>query len=261
MSLLATPVPVWVSILFILTFPIVIFLIANTAKKAARQASLPEAKSTQIWWATVGFYLAYLSYTTLLSALGFFDKLTLPPRIFLFTTIPLLLFYVGFIYRTKLFRTLLEHASLESLIRIHTFRFVGLFFLINLWYDALPERFALIAGIGDIVTAALAIWVARQVEHRKPGSYRAVLIWNSIGLWDIMSVIVSGMLTANQAIAGNAEALRLNYIATNPFCWIPALAPATIIFLHIGIFKKLVIYKKELAAGTFVTWPSAKAAA
>jgi hypothetical protein len=260
MNLLNTPVPVWVSILFILTFPIVIFLIANTAKKAALQASMSEAKSNRLWWSIVGFYLAFLAYTTVLSALGFFDELTLPPRILLFTAIPLLLFYVGFMFRTKLYPTLLRHASLESLIRIHQFRFVGVFFLINLWYDALPQRFALVAGIGDILSALLAIWVARQVAQRRPGSYWAVLIWNCIGLLDIMSVIVTAMLTANQALAGNAEALRLNYISLNPFCWIGALAPATIIFLHVTIFKKLAVSRKQFTADTLVTRPSVAAA-
>lgn len=253
MHLLTASVPIWASILFILTFPAVIFLIANTARAAAARAGLPQGQRTRLWWGIVEFYTAFLTYTTGLSWSGTFDALTLPPPIFLYTTIPLLLIYFGYVFRTKLFRALLKNASLDSLIRIHLFRFVGVFFLINLYYEALPQRFALIAGIGDILTATLAIWVAREVAQRTRRSYRLALIWNIIGLWDIISVIISGLLTARQATMGHADALRLVNMANVPFCWIPALAPATIIFLHVGVFNKLKTYRNELAAGTLAT--------
>lgn len=247
MDFLTSSVPAWVSVLFMLTFPIIIFLIANAARQAAGNAGLPTDKTNRLWWGIVGFYVAFFAYTTIMSRLGFFDQLTLPPPIFLFTTIPLLVFYFGFVTRTNLYRTLLQNVPLETLIRIHVFRFVGVFFLINLWYDALPERFALVAGIGDVFTAASGLWVANAVAKRKPWSYRVALLWNIIGFWDIVSVIASGLLTAQQAQAGVADALRLANIADVPFCWIPAVAPATIIFLHMGIFRKLKIERNEKA--------------
>jgi hypothetical protein len=243
MNILPTSVPVWVSVAFILTFPIVILLIANVAKTAALNAGLGEPKAAKIRLTIIGFCAFYFIYVAIMSFTGIFQVNTLPPRIFLFTAIPLSIFYFGFVFRQKLYWTLLENAPLESLIRIHIFRLVGVFFLITYSYGALPKTFALVGGIGDIFAAVTAIFVANAVGKRTTYSHKLAFVWNIIGFWDIVNVIISALLTVKYSITDGTQGLI--EFGNFPFSWIPAFAPATIVFLHITIFKRLYGYKKS----------------
>ncbi len=237
MNLLTSSVPTWVSVSFILTFPLFFYLIANVAKQAAQNAGFDVLKTNKIHQSILVFGVIYLIYVSLMSFTGIFTVNALPPRILLFTSIPLLLFYFGFIFRTKTYWTLLENASLQSLIRVHIFRLVGVFFLISWVYGALPQTFAFIGGFGDIFAAVTAIFVANAVEKKKSYSAKLALVWNIIGFWDIVNVIVAAFIFSKIALAEGSKGI--SEFGAFPFCWIPAAAPATIIFLHISIFKKL----------------------
>lgn len=242
MNILTASVPAWVSISFIFSFSIVFFMIANTAKTAALKAGFDAQKASNIWKTVLGFCFIYIIYVSLMSFTGIFQVNALPPRILLFTAIPLLIFYFGVVFRSKIYWTLLENAALESLIRLHIFRFVGVFFILAYLYGALPKTFALVGGIGDIFAAVTAIFVANAVENRKTYAPKLALIWNIIGFWDIVNVVVSAIITTKYALEDGTKGVL--EMANFPFCWIAAFAPATIVFLHIGIFKKLKMIKK-----------------
>jgi quinol-cytochrome oxidoreductase complex cytochrome b subunit len=127
------------------------------------------------------------------------------------------------------------------LVRLHIFRLVGAFFIIGWFYEALPKSFALIGGIGDIFVALTAIFVAKLIDKKANKYKKITLIWNIIGFWDIVSVIVSAVYITKQSIETNTPGIL--EITKFPFCLIPAFAPATILFLHICIFKKLKMEK------------------
>jgi hypothetical protein len=57
----------------------------------------------------------------------------------------------------------------------------------------LPARFALPAGIGDILIAATAPWVARTADA--PNGRRRAIIWNILGLTDLVVAIALGVTT------------------------------------------------------------------
>ena len=124
------------------------------------------------------------------------------------------------------------------MVRLHTFRFVGVYFLIATYYDALPSHFAILAGLGDMATAFGAIFIAKAIEENKTWSRKATLIWNIFGFWDIISVIISAILTTRYSIQ-HPESQGIVEMAKFPFVWIPAFAPVVIIFMHIAIFKKM----------------------
>jgi hypothetical protein len=242
MNFLTTSVPTWVSISFILSFSITFFMIANVAKAAALKAGFESPKALNMGRIVLVFCFIYIIYVSLMSFTGIFQVNTLPPRILLFTAIPLLIFYFAVVFRSKIYWTLLENAPLESLIRIHIFRFVGVFFIIAYAYEALPKTFALVGGIGDIFAAVTAIFVANAVENKKTYAPKLALIWNIIGFWDIVNVIVTAIVTTKYAIENGTPGVI--EMANFPFCWIAAFAPATIVFLHISIFKKLKMMKQ-----------------
>jgi Co/Zn/Cd efflux system component len=126
-------------------------------------------------------------------------------------------------------------------VKIHVFRLVGVFFIVSWYYNILPKSFALIGGIGDIFAAITAIFVANLIEKKSKNYKKITLIWNIIGFWDIVSVITSAIYITKQAIDSNSQGIL--EMTKFPFCLIPAFAPATIIFLHICIFKKLKMEK------------------
>jgi len=173
----------------------------------------------------------------LVSLTGFFAVNVIPPRIILLTAVPLFLFYLLYVQRTDWFKTAFANIKLEQLVFIHLFRFVGVFFLLVYFYDALPKEFAFIGGFGDIISALLVIPVVAALRKGWTYAKQLTLLWNIIGLIDIISVIVTATIITQQAIeSGLAGAQQFGAF---PFSWIPAFAPATIIFLHLLVFRKL----------------------
>jgi hypothetical protein len=230
-------IPAWISLLFLPAFPITIYVIAQIIKRGGIDAGIPHKQVNNIQLGIWGFFIIYFAYTFVLSITGLLSENTLPPRVLLFTAIPLLIFLLGFIYNQPLYWKILDKIPLASLIKIHIFRFVGAFFLISVYYKVLPAQFALLAGFGDIATAIGAVFVAKWVIEKKSWSKKATLIWNIFGIWDIVSVIISAILTTKNSLENNTQSII--EITKIPFVWIPAFAPAIIIFLHISIFKKL----------------------
>ena len=170
----------------------------------------------------------------------------LPPKIVRFTTIPLLLFLIGYVFNTSLLKRILKNAALPSLVKLHIFRLIGSFFLILLFFEVLPKPFALIAGIGDITTAVSSIFVAKAVHQNRRYARGLTLAWNTFGLLDIL--ITSAMAIAFTKMNMETGALGVDILGTFPFCVIPAFAPATIIFLHLCIYRK--VFNRDYSATT-----------
>ncbi len=236
MDLAITQVPIWLSVVFIISFiSIPPLLIANAAKSAL--IKVDDTKAQFIKKKILGFYIVFFCTVASVSLTGFFVPNMLPPRIIVAVVIPLFLFYVLYVQRQFWFKQVFDNISLESLVGIHLFRFVGVFFFLVEMYDALPLVFASIGGGGDILTAALAIPVIYLLKKGYKYAKQAVLIWNIIGLLDILSVLTTAIIITRSAIKYNDEGVAS--FGTFPFSWIPAFAPATIIFLHIITFRKL----------------------
>lgn len=237
MNTLSTIIPNWVSVLFLICFVSPIYLIAKAVKEGATNAQLSDALVNSYYKKTLFFFFAYYVYVIALSFTGLFLVNTFPPKVILFTTLPLMLFYFLFFSRTQFYKTLFENINLSTLVRLHIFRFIGTFFLIVWYYGALPPYFALSAGLGDIFAAVTAIIVAKLIDN-KHKHYKAItFVWNIIGLIDIGNALVTAMRIAKLGVDTSSETIF--EIARFPFSLIPAFAPATIIFLHILIFKKL----------------------
>lgn len=230
-----TDVPNWVTISFaVLFFTVPALLFGYYFTKDIMQSD-PE-KGKRLKKGIIGFVLVFLTTVGVLSLNGLYSENVLPPRILLFGALPLALSYILF-SRLKLVKEAFQKLSLESLITIHLFRFVGVYFFIVYAYGALPKQFAYIGGGGDILTAILVFPVLYALRKKWKYALAAVFVWNSIGLLDILSVLANAVYFTQLAMDGQGEGVI--QFATFPFSWIPAFAPATIIFLHVLIFKKM----------------------
>ncbi len=232
--------PLWAIVLFIPGFLYSIVLIANPAKQAALDAGMTPASARNIQLGIFGFYILYLAYASILALKGVFTIQALPPKVMVFTAIPLAILLFVFVGNTKLFKKLLRSITLESLISLHVFRVLGSFFLLLYFYHLLPRDFAFASGMGDMITAIFALPVAKMVSKRKPGSLRVAYAWNIFGALDIVTLLVIVTITVikanNTTVTSQPE---IQEMAIFPFVWFPAFAPATILFLHTVIFRKL----------------------
>jgi hypothetical protein len=229
--------PIWATVLFIASFLFSIAFIANPARQAALSVGMAPGKSRNIQIGIFCFYIIYLAYVSVFSLRGAFVVNSIPPRVMVLTAIPLMVTLFVIIGNTGLFKKLLTAITLESLIAMHVFRLVGVFFILLYFYHLLPAEFAFSAGLGDIITALFALPVAKMVSKGKPWSIKAAYAWNIFGILDILTLLVIAVVNAKQSIVTGAQGnLEMTLF---PFVWFPAFAPATILFLHAAIFRKL----------------------
>lgn len=237
MNILSTSVPEWVSILFLLTISIPIFMIANLAKQGAINANLENQKIKWIYMTILIFYAIHFTYVSFMSFTGIFQENSIPPKIVLFTTIPLITFFLAVVSNLKIYKIILQNIALQSLVKLHVFRLIGVFFFILNAYGALPNKFAYVAGIGDMATAIASIFVAKAISNTKSYAKPLTIAWNIFGILDIVSVLTTAIITTKLSIdTGSQDVLEITRF---PFCLIPAFAPATILFLHLTIFRKM----------------------
>lgn len=237
MNVFTNAVPLWVSVLFLLTVPIPVVMIASLFRKGAIAARFSDAESRKVYLSVLAFFGVYFIYTSLLSFTGMFMVNTLPPKVFVYTAIPFLLIAVMIITNVKLVSESLRHVPLEALVGVHLFRLIGVFFFITEAYGALPTRFAYIGGIGDVATAVLSIFVVKAIKDNRSYARPMTIAWNLFGLADIVSVLVTAVVTTQQSIATGAQPITA--IGAFPFSFIPAFAPATIIILHGVVFARI----------------------
>ena len=154
MSFFPQTIPTYVSLIFLLVIPIPIFMIASLGRKGIQQ-SAEGGRGKTVFWAVLIFYGVFLVYTYIAAFQGWFTELTLPPKILLLTTLPLLIFLLVVISSLPVYKKILSSLSTSELIRLHIFRLIGSFFLILTFYETLPGRMGFLAGIGDLITAVL----------------------------------------------------------------------------------------------------------
>jgi len=125
---------------------------------------------------------------------------------------------------------------LRALIALHLTRFVGFYFLCLYRKGQLPRALAIPAGWGDIVIAifALVLLVAWSRVGRQRG---ALLLWNALGLLDILFVVADAAKQALGDPTSMAALLRL------PLSLLVTFLVPLIIGSHLLIFARLRIRK------------------
>jgi hypothetical protein len=231
-ELIQYPVPQWIAIFFLMAIPIPFIMISLLIKKAGINLEKPFNTLHVVF-----FFIMYIGYIAFCSNQGWFNIVSLPPRVLLLTTFPYAVFLFLFVAKTKVFKDILENTTLQSLVKLHIFRLIGVFFLLIALHDALPKPFAFIAGLGDIITAITSIFVAKAIENKSPSAKKITYAWNIFGTIDIMFTAICAIVLTKLSMDNGT--MGVDTLARFPFCLIPAFAPPTILFLHWCIFKKM----------------------
>lgn len=122
--------------------------------------------------------------------------------------------------------------DLRVLVFFHVTRFVGIYFLYLYRRGELPYDFAVPGGIGDIVVATLAL-VVGLLPAAMARRQRFLVIWNVIGMVDILMVMVAA------ARLGLDEPTSLRALTRLPLSLLPTFLVPLIIASHVLIFARL----------------------
>ncbi len=187
---------------------------------------MADARASRLVWGVLGVWLL-LALALALS--GVLERV-LPP-VFAFGFTGLALAALAFV---PALRAWAETVPLRWLVLYHTVRFVGIVFLVGAAQAWLPAGWAVPAGWGDIAVAVLALPVARwacPVTNR--GRWWAVVAWNTVGLLDILFVLISAV-----RLVGVADNPLLP-LAQFPLALIPTFLVPLILVTHLLIYWRL----------------------
>jgi hypothetical protein len=134
----------------------------------------------------------------------------------------------GLIFSTSL-RGLLTRQT--SLIRLHLWRLEGLVFLALMMTGHLPGLFAIPAGVGDVLIAVTAPWVARTLTA--PGGVRRAVLWNLLGMLDLVVAVSLGVMTSPGPTQVFETTPTSAYIATFPLVLVPTFLVPLALTLHV----------------------------
>ena len=157
--------------------------------------TLPGGRARQSRWiiGSAVVAAAWLIGVFLLGAADAFRNDALPPRIPLALAATLVPGYLMLLSPT--FRRIIAAMPQHWLIGIQTFRIMGGTWLVRYFAGQLPGLFALPAGIGDVATGLLALFVAYAWYTGKPYARGTAIAWNLFGMADLINAVALGAIT------------------------------------------------------------------
>jgi len=116
----------------------------------------------------------------------------------------------------------------SRLLSPHSFRVVGVFFLLYLAFGHLPALFALPAGLGDIAAGIAAPLAARKLTQ---GTGRRAALWfNAFGITDLTVAGTLGALTGYQLLNVTPSAAPISEL---PLALVPTVTVPLLLALHV----------------------------
>jgi len=114
---------------------------------------------------------------------------------------------------------------------LHSLRQLGLMFMASgAVYEGMPPQFAYPAGIGDFISALLALFALYAIRQDKPFKIAAMWVFNVVGTIDLAFAI--SMATLHNA----SPYMGASY-------WIPSFWVPAFLVTHYIVFKKLLLDK------------------
>jgi hypothetical protein len=135
---------------------------------------------------------------------------------------------------------------LPALVAVNAIRILGVIFLMLQAEGKLPAPFAPSAGWGDIFVGVTALPVAWAMLRFGARARLPALLWNTIGIADLINAVALGALSAPgplQVFAGPPSSAPMT---TLPWLLIPGFLVPALMFIHVVVFYRLA--KSEAAA-------------
>lgn len=207
-----------------------------------------------------GLIIVLLAWFGLVVALGLNDFFVPPPgqppiNLLLMALLALGLFFTAYYTRPR-FRDYVLNLDMRFLIMIHSWRTLGLGFIMLYLFDRLPALFALAAGLGDALVAIGAVFLAYALFQRPETVSRTwIWRWNTFGLLDFILAVSLGILTRSGSVLIQADAVNSDIMTQLPFIVIPGFLVQVFTLTHIIVFLQL----NQSNTGSSVTHPATQA--
>lgn len=182
-----------------------------------------------------GVLVAWFALVFVLGAAGAFVRPpgTPPIPIGIGATAPIIIFLAAF-RMSRTFRDFVLTADLRLCTGIQAWRFAGLAFIALYAQGTLPGLFAWPAGLGDIAIGLTAPWVTLALIRRESFRFsRLFLVWNLLGILDLIVAVTTGVLSSGLA-AATAEEITTAPMAQLPLVLVPAYFVPIFVMLHLA---------------------------
>jgi hypothetical protein len=152
--------------------------------------------------------------------------------------IPIVLFLLVYAASTRVREGVLG-IDTRLLVLVHTWRMVGLGFLMLLAFDLLPAVFAIPAGIGDATAAIWALVVGIGLYGGLRISRRHLLAWNSFGIADFITAVTIGSLSRYGLLEDFAGDVTTFAMGQFPMVLIPTFIVPLLAITHLIVFLQV----------------------
>jgi hypothetical protein len=136
-------------------------------------------------------------------------------------------------------RNAMTTTPLPALIALHAIRLLGFTFIVLYADGRLPAPFAPSAGWGDVFMGATALPLAWAVTRFGARMRPLVLLWNTLGVADLVVALTLGPLSAPgplQVFLGPPDSSLMTSL---PWLIIPGFLVPILLFIHVVIFTRL----------------------
>jgi hypothetical protein len=194
---------------------------------ATRRGRIEAAALLAVWFA----FVVFLGATRVLNVGP-------PPALAAAVILPVVALCVAFFYSPSI-KAAAMAMPLPALEAVHAARILGISFVLLYAAGRLPAPFAPIAGWGDILVGVAALPVAWAMSRFGARMRRLALVWNALGLLDLVTAIGLGATSAPGPIQIFTGPPDSAIMTTLPWLLIPAFLVPSYMFFHIVIFYRL----------------------
>ena len=159
---------------------------------------------------------------------------------------PILVFAIWF-YSSAAFRQYVLSLNPTILTAVHTWRIEGIVFVLLCLMGFLPASFAYPAGFGDMAIGITAPFIAYAWSKKKLSS-GAFVLWQSLGIADLVVAVITGVLNSLPNIGILAHGTTTRIMGLLPMSLIPTFAVPLMLILHIICIAQVRKLKRERAA-------------
>lgn len=142
-------------------------------------------------------------------------------------------------FGTRIGRARLEHTTLPVLTGLHAIRVLGISFVLLYQAHRLPAPFAPVAGWGDFAIGLAALPMAFWAARGGAGARTGLMVWNMLGLADLVAAIGLGATSAPGPIRLFFAEPGSAIMTSLPWILIPCFIVPTLAFTHLVSFSRL----------------------
>jgi hypothetical protein len=132
----------------------------------------------------------------------------------------------------------LQSAPLPALIALHAIRLLGVLFVLLYAAKWLPAPFAPVAGWGDVAIGATALPIALWVTTKSDTARGPLLVWNALGLADLVTAVTLGALSAPGPSRVFFDDPGSAIMGSLPWILIPCFLVPSLSFVHLIVLYR-----------------------